>query len=272
MAFQINGIVVDRIQIAVAESLKEADQGAILYTLTQLNTASIETTADSTDAVDQKGNLIKRFYNAKNASFTATNAFLDLNAIGGLSGDNSTTIASDGTGAFVAPKVEVVKVADATTFDMTGYVAGTVAVAGVNNQNAVVEKYTLGTAAADKKFAIAENQFVPPTKPDASVTKYLISFDRTVNNGIKVINSSKDIPSTVKLVLKCLAIDPCHPGELKALYVTFPSFQPSPEVSFDLATDATFDYSGDAQVDYCGEDQALYILTWADEDQEDSTY
>ena len=240
MAFQLNGIVIDRIQIAVAESLKEADQGAILYTLTQLNTASIETTADSTDAVDQKGNLIKRFYNAKNASFTATNAFLDLNAIGGLSGDNSTTIASDGAGAFVAPKVEVVKVADATTFDMTGYVAGTVAVAGVNNQNAVVEKYTLGTAAAAKKFAIAENQFVPPTEPDANVTKYLISFDRTV--------------------------------ELKALYVTFPSFQPSPEVSFDLATDATFDYSGDAQVDYCGEDQALYILTWADEDQEESTY
>lgn len=264
-SFNLNGIVIDRIQIAVAESLVD---DSLLYTLTQLNTATVDTTADTRDAVDANGTLIKRFYQSKAATFSATNALLDLNTIAGQSGDNAKSIANDSNSSFVAPKVVVLKKADAVGYDLGDLVEGTISVAGVNNNNSIVETYTLGSAAAAKAFAITDDKFVAPTSPDADVTKYLMSYDRTVTKGIKVVNSADDFPSTVKLTLKCLAVDPCHLGELKALYVQFPSFQPSPEVSFELTTDSTFDFTGDAQVDYCSDDKALYILTWADDDLE----
>ena len=265
--FNLNGIVVDRIQIAVAESLVD---GSIMYTLTQLNTATVDTSADSRDAVDANGTLVKRFYSGKSATFSATNAMLDINTIAGQAGDNAKTVATTGVAdsSFVAPKIAIVKKADASAYDLSDLVEGTLSVAGVNNNNAVVETYELGSAAAAKKFAITDDKFVAPTSPDSDVTKYLLSYDRTVSDGIKVVNSADDFASTCKMTLKCLAVDPCHLGELKALYVQFPSFQPSPEVSFELTTDSTFDFTGDAQVDDCSEDKALYILSWADNDEE----
>ena len=54
-------IIVDRIQYAWAEKF----DGTPLYVLTQLSEATIEISAESKDAVDKDGSLIKRFWQAK---------------------------------------------------------------------------------------------------------------------------------------------------------------------------------------------------------------
>lgn len=51
MPFMIDDFIIDRIQMGIAES----SDGELLYTLTQLSEATIETTAESTDAVDNTG-------------------------------------------------------------------------------------------------------------------------------------------------------------------------------------------------------------------------
>ena len=51
MAFKIDDFIIDRIQMGIAETL----DGELLYTLTQLTEATIETSAESTDAVDNTG-------------------------------------------------------------------------------------------------------------------------------------------------------------------------------------------------------------------------
>lgn len=56
---------------------------------------------------------------------------------------------------------------------------------------------------------------------------------------------------------------------LKALYIRFPSFQISPELSISLTTDTTVDFNGTLQADYCGTDKLLYEIFWADDDDED---
>ena len=61
MAFKLDDIIIDRIQMAVATDFNDNP----LYTLTQLNDASIEVTAESKDAVDRDGTLIKRFWQGK---------------------------------------------------------------------------------------------------------------------------------------------------------------------------------------------------------------
>ena len=51
MAFKLDDIVIDRIQIAIAEKT----DGTPLYTLTQLSEATIETTAESKEAKSAEG-------------------------------------------------------------------------------------------------------------------------------------------------------------------------------------------------------------------------
>lgn len=58
MAFKIDDIIVDRIQVGYMETT----DGVPIGTLTQLSEATLEVTAESTDAVDKNGTLIKRFW------------------------------------------------------------------------------------------------------------------------------------------------------------------------------------------------------------------
>lgn len=269
--FKLGNLTVDHIAEAVASDIST---GEVLYTLTQLNTATIEVSADSSDTVDKYGNLVKRIYKAKSCTFTATNAMLDINALAGQAGnpgDGTKTIADPSLNTtFEAPKIVILKKADAANFALEDLVEGTLSVTGLDSNNAKVESYKInaGGAAAQKQFAITDGKLQLPTSPDTDVTRYMLVYQRTVKKGIKVVNSAKNFAKTVDLIVKALCFDPCSPGDLRALYIEFPSFQPSPEVSFELTADATQDFSGDAQIDYCGPDKAMYILTWADEDDQ----
>ena len=77
MAFSIDGIVIDRIQMGIAEDFS----GNVLYTLTQLSDADIEVTAESKEAKDANGTLIKTFYTGKTGNFTAIISILDFKTI-----------------------------------------------------------------------------------------------------------------------------------------------------------------------------------------------
>ena len=278
--FALGNLIVDHIAEAVALN----DNKQVLYTITQLNTATVDTTADSTDTVDKYGNLVKRIYRAKSCTFTATNAMLDVNVIAGQSGENAKQIADPSLSgsSFEAPKITItslVKTYDGDSLtgvtlkdaiDLSDMVQGTLSVTGLDVNNAKVESYPINatsTSAGAKAYGISSaNKLIPPTAPSDEVKRIMVVYTRTVTTGLKVVNSATDFAQTVDLILKAMAFDPCEPGTLRALYIEFPSFQPSPQVSFDLAADSTFDYSGDAQVAYCDDEKAMYILTWADED------
>lgn len=90
MGFTLDDIVIDRVQYGYAEDLS----GNPLYALTQLQDATINISAESTDATDNQGNLIKRFWKAKTGEFTANNAMINLNVIGAASGEGKRTASS----------------------------------------------------------------------------------------------------------------------------------------------------------------------------------
>ena len=98
MAFTLDDLVIDRIQMAVAEKT----DGTLLYTLTQLSEATIETTAESKEAKSAEGSLIKKFYQGKTGTFTATNAMINLNVIGAASGSDKVVASSDAMGSLIS--------------------------------------------------------------------------------------------------------------------------------------------------------------------------
>lgn len=261
MAFRLGDIIVDRSQYVLAEDF----DGNLQYVLTQVADLTIDVTAESKDATDAQGTLVKRFYQGKTGTLTANNAMLNLNINAAMSGSMPEFAAEDN--ALVIPKV--LTVAAGANPKIENYVEGSVKVYGFDTSGGKGAEYTLSeTAASATEFAIADGTLnLPVGSEDVS---FIVKYDRTVTENAAVVRNRADkFPSTVKLTIKVLAVDPCAVDTLRAGYIVVPSFQPSPETSLSLTTDAQMEYKGDLQVDYCSLDKVLYEFYWADEDVED---
>lgn len=262
MSFRLGDFIIDRIIMGYAET---TDQKTPLYTLTQLTDASIEVTAESKDATDAEGNLIKRFWQGKSGTFTATNAMLNLAILAAKSGNDAEMATADHV--VNMPKIVTVK-ASVTTLDVTDAVADTILVNAFTNDGSLGKAYTLGTTASATEFSVTSNTLTLPT--DASNTeKYVVKYIRKVNDGVKIVNGAGAYPKTIRLTLKAVGVAPCEPDVLKPLYIVLPSFQPSPETTINLTTDGQLDFNGDLQVAYCDEDKVLYQIFAAEDDVEE---
>ena len=264
MAFMLGDVIVDRVQFAYGEMTKKinnVDTEVPVLLMSQLNNFTVDITAESKDAVDANGTLVKRFWQAKTGEVTATEAMINFSALATASGSEAQLASQNST--IVMPKISVVK--RGATLDVTGYIDGTVQVSAMNSSGGMGKSYDL------TEYNIVTTEGVSTlTPPNTSgVEQYIVKYDRTVSTGAKIINESDKFPGTIKLTVKALAIDPCSVNTLKALYIVFPSFQISPEISLALTTDATVDFKGSLQSSYCGSEKLLYYITWADDDDED---
>lgn len=237
MSFRLGDFIIDRIIMGYAET---TDQKTPLYTLTQLSDASIEVTAESKDAVDAEGNLIKRFWQGKSGTFTATNAMLNLAILAAKSGNDAEFATADHT--INMPKIVTVK-ATVTTMDVTDAVADTILVNAFTNDGSLGKAYTLGTTASATEFSVVSNTLTLPTDSD-NTEKYVVKYIRKVTDGVKIVNGAGAYPKTVRLTLKAVGVAPCEPDILKPLYIVLPSFQPSPETTINLTTDGQLDFNG----------------------------
>lgn len=268
--FTLDDLVIDRIQMATAEKT----DGTLLYTLTQLSEATIETTAESKEARSAEGSLIKKFYQGKAGTFTATNAMINLNVIGAASGSEKEV--ADSNNMITVPRILVVNQGVATvdllnTGEQLALFDGApnVRVNALGNNGAMGKSYTLTSGEVDAThFALNVSTGVLTLPNDPGADRFVIKYDRKTANAVKITNSSDKFPGTVKLTLKALAIDPCEPDTLRSCYIIIPSFQVSPELSITLSTEGTLDYTGDMQISYCSPDKELYTVVMCGDDEE----
>lgn len=264
MAFTLDDIVIDRIQMAVAEKT----DGTLLYTLTQLSEATIETTAESKEARSAEGSLIKKFYQGKAGTFSATNAMINLNVIGAASGTDK--IIGTSSAKVQMPKIVVVNKGTTTVTLVDGtketLVSGSIKVNALGNNGAMGVAYAEGADASTTEYKVSGNVLTLPT--DTTAERFVIKFERMATDAVKITNSSDKFPGTVKLTLKALAVDPCEPDTLRVCYIIIPSFQVSPELSITLSTEGTLDYKGDMQISYCSADKELYTIVMCGDDAE----
>jgi plastocyanin len=183
MAFKLDDLIIDRIQYGVAEDF----DGNLLYTLTQLADATIDITAESKDAVDATGTLIKRFYQGKAGEFTANNAMLNLNILGAASGEGK-MVAGAGEAAIDMPKIVTVKAGETVT--LANFVEGSITVNALSTNGSMGKAYTQSTAPSTSTFGFAADTGVltPPT--DAAETQYIVKYTRKVESGVAIKNKA----------------------------------------------------------------------------------
>lgn len=229
-------IIVDRIQMAYMETTG----GDPIGTLTQLSEATLEVTAESTDAVDKDGTLIKRFWRGKTGTFTATNAMINLNVAAQMSG-SAKEVASVSNEFKNVPGLAIVKLGDSAT--LTGIVDGSIKVNWLYNNG------TMGDAIADPTLD-GEAFTAPASAPvgEDSIDRVIVRYDRDATSGVAVHNKADKFPKTIRLILKVLVVDPCDASQLRAAFIDIPSFQPSPELSLTFSSEGNIEFSGDLQV------------------------
>ena len=269
MAFSLDGIIIDRIQTVIAERISDAADGSgaragdLLYALTQVSEGSVEVAAESRDATDKDGNLIRRFWNSKTATLSLTNTMLDLNMVASQSG--SEKIVGTSANKIQMPRIIIAKAGD--VLELTDLVEGTVVVNELTDAGCIGDKVASGSSASGTGYYLSGTTLTLPSTTDGA--KYIVKFEREAADATKIINYADKFPKQIKLTMKVLAVDPCESDVLRALYIVFPAFNPSPESTIDFTTDATFDYSGEAAYGYCAGEKVLYYIAMATEEEEE---
>ena len=239
---------------------EDLTSGDPLYVLTQLSEATLEITAESTEYNDKNGNLVKKDWKSKAGTFSATNAFVNMNIAAAASG--STPIFASSENKVEMPKM--MHVAKGKDVDIKGYVEGSVKVTQYFGDGSIGKAYTLGAEASKTEFAISENTLKLPTDDDTEM--FFVKYIREAETGAKISNRADKFPTSVRAIMKATYFNPCKKNELKADYIELPSFQVSPEVSLPINADSvTMDFSGDLEIDYCGDERVLYNIYDADE-------
>lgn len=265
MSFKLGDLLVDRIVTGVAESTS----GKLLYTLTNLQDASIEISADSTDVTDGTGAVIKTFYRAKTGTLTATNSTINLPIVNAASGVDAKYASEDA--ALTVPRIITTASKSVTLPGITDDGAtSNIRVNAIANNGTLGAEYTLGSGTATAgQYTMATGGKMTITAATGD-TKWIIKYDREVtSDAIKIENRSDAFPKSVKLTLKVLIVDPCEVDVVRAAYVVCPNFQPSPEITIDLKTDGTIDYKGNLLTSYCGDEKVLYEIYAVQDDIEE---
>lgn len=277
MSFKLGDIIVDRIQYGWAESISD---GTPLYILSQLNEGSIEITSESEDKTDKDGNLVIKIYKSKSGTFSATNAFINSAIMAATSGNDAVIAKTDN--GIVMPRILTVPAGGEIA--IPNYVEGTVVVSQLMPDGSLgATNFALGDAVSttvDAKgnytYAISGTdknaKLTVPKVVDAdgnvTYTQFIVRYDRTVTDGIKISNTVDKFPKSVRLILKVLYYDPCEKDTLKSCYVDIPSFKVSPDTTITFNTEGTMDISGDLEYSYCGCKKTLYDIYFVDDEEE----
>ena len=259
--FRLGDFAFDRMISATAEYKNE-----IQYVISQMQSATIDVTAEAKEVKDKDGNLVRKIYNAKTGTLTAPNAMLNINILNASSG-NELEVAS-ATKPINMPKIVYVKAGETVT--LTDYVDGTVKVKAVYGNGASGSSYAQATAASETEFGLTEDGVLtPPTVTgDDAPTKFLVKYYRRRETGVVVRNSADKFPAAVELTIKAVYVAPCEEG-VKAAYIYIPNFNVSPEVSIDTNTDSTLEYKGDLGVNLCADTKDLYVIYFPDDEEEE---
>lgn len=264
MSFTLpGGFICDRIVDAIGRNSK----GEMLYNLVNIKEGSIEITAETKDATDATGALVKRFYNAKTGTVSLSQAFMSLEALAATTGSKAEIGSTDKKVRM--PKI--VHVAKGTTeVAMADVVEGTIRVEGVSASGGRVESYTLGATAAEAKafkYDATNKKLTLPTGAAAEVATFLIHFECLKENAVAIANRANEFAKPHQLTLRVLGTEPCNPDITRALYVVVNNFQPSPEQTVSFQTDSAQDLKGDMLTAYCGADKTLFTVYYADEEE-----
>lgn len=264
MAIKLGNIAIDEILYGISRDFS----GNILYTLDQLQNASIEITSESSDITDKKGNIVRRIYRSKQGTVNAENAFLNPMIMNNASGSDIKVATA--SAPINMPRIELIGAGsnaytldanvDASTIKVKALFAN-----GINGED--LTKITTGDPTYDEStstytylYDATNKKITIPAAGEGKPLSYFVMYTRSRTEGFKMDNLANKFPVAQDLTFYCSYIDPCNDTP-RACYVNIPSFSPSPETTLSFnADEKNMSFSGNINVNYCATDPVLYTI------------
>lgn len=226
--FDLNNFVIDRIVRGVALSQKD---DSVLFSINQIQNASLNCASESTDAVDALGTPIATFYRAKSAEFSAENALFDMQLMATQLGTKKKV--ADSSAKITVPAMETFTVAEGGKYELKHLpkVAPTEMYA-LNGDSTFGVKYVMATDAEGKPsteataetFAVSGRDVKLPTGIVAG-TEMFVMYEYETENAVEVVNSATEFPVGCKFIMEVLGCDVCDQTNLIYAYVIFNNFK-----------------------------------------------
>lgn len=267
--FDLNNFVIDRIVRGVALSQKD---DSVLFSINQIQNASLNCASESADAVDALGTPIATFYRAKSAEFSAENALFDMSLMATQLGTKKKVAGKDGVSMIVVPAMESFTAVAGGQYNLKHTPKSVIKeIYALNADSTFGSKYIAGSAPDAEHFAIAENvisilvnedpaTFGDPAKGIPVGTEMFVMYEYETENAVEVVNSATEFPVGCKFIMEVLGCDVCDQTNLVYAYVIFNNFKLSPDFDWSIATDGTHPFSGKAQQDYCDKEKRLFSI------------
>ena len=253
--FDLNNFVIDRIVRGVALSQKD---DSVLFSINQIQNASLNCASESADAVDALGTPIATFYRAKSAEFSAENALYDMSLMATQLGTKKKVASA--TEKLLVPAMETFTVVEGGKYELkhSPKVAPT-EIYALNGDSTFGVKYAKATAASATEFSIADKTISLPTGV-AVGTDMFVMYEYESDKAVEVVNSATEFPKGCKFVMEVLGCDVCDQTNLIYAYVIFNNFKLSPDFDWSIQTDGAHPFSGKAQQDYCDKEKRLFSI------------
>lgn len=215
--------------------------GDILFTVKDVQDASLNTSAELEDAVDGQGNVINQYLRSKTAEWSGSNALFDFGMAAAQFGDKVIT------GSQTVQKTEIIEVAAN---------ASSATLAGSLKANGNFKVYNIDrdgmTLGAKVSGATVSANAVAGLPVDASnAKKYFVKYDVEVANATKIENRADAAGVPFKLTVEALGNDTCTKNT-SYLYITAPYAKMAPDFDWSIATESTHDFTINCMKDYCG--------------------
>lgn len=236
---------------------------SVLFSINQIQNASLNCASESTDAVDALGTPIATFFRSKSAEFSAENALFDMNLMATQLGTSKKVATADKK--ITVPAMETFTVAEGGKYELKhSPKAAPTEIYALNGDSTFGTKYTKDTSASATKFSIADKTISLPTGVAAG-TDMFVMYEYETDKAVEVVNSATEFPVGCKFVMEVLGCDVCDQTTLIHAYVIFNNFKLSPDFDWSIATDSTHPFSGKAQQDYCDKEKRLFSIVISEE-------
>lgn len=250
--FDATNLVFDKVLRVVAFD----KQDKFLYSMTQVQDASLNGAAESTDVLDNVGAKIMTLYRAKTAEFSGSNALFDLGILGAQVGSEK-VIATD-TAKITVPAFETITIGDATTYELKNEPVDTITeIYALNGDSSLGKKFSAAEAASETAFVISEQTITLPTGLEKG-SQLFVMYEYKSQNAVKVVNESNKFPKAVKLVIEALCYEPCDPDTKILTYIICNNAQMSSDFDVTMAAGETHPFTYLLQQDYCSAEKKLY--------------
>ena len=261
--FNMNNFVIDRIIRGVALSQKD---DSVLFSINQIQNASLNCASESTDAVDAMGTPIATFYRAKSAEFSAENALFDMNLMATQLGTTKKVASAESK--ITVPAMESFTVEGGKYVLKHAPKVVPTEIYALAQDSTFAHKYVRETSASDEAFAYsdADHSLTLPTGI-VDGTEMFVMYEYDTTAAVEVVNSAKNFPVGCKFIMEVLGCDVCDQTNLVYAYVIFNNAKLSPDFDWSIATDGTHPFSMKAQQDYCDKEKRLFSIVIPGEDK-----